>query len=125
MGGIIMITKRNIALCVILSIVTCGLYGIYWFVTLHNDTEEAAGQADASSAVVAFLLTIVTCGFYGLYWCYKRGQLIEQAYKMRGIQESDKAVIYLILSIVGLSIVAYALAQNELNKIADIDSGSK
>ena len=25
-----MTTKRSIALCIILSIVTCGIYGIYW-----------------------------------------------------------------------------------------------
>ena len=26
-----MIQQRNIALCIILSIVTCGIYGLYWY----------------------------------------------------------------------------------------------
>ena len=32
-----MVKKRNIALAVVLSIITCGLYGIYWFICLNND----------------------------------------------------------------------------------------
>ena len=115
-----MIQKRNIAVCVILSIVTFGIYGIYWFVCLHNDTNTAAGDTTDLSAVAAFLLTIVTCGIYGIYWMYKRGKQIEQAQKNRNVQASDSAVLYLILTIVGLSIVAMILCQLELNKIADM-----
>lgn len=31
-----MIQQRNIAVCIILSIVTCGIYGIYWFIVLSK-----------------------------------------------------------------------------------------
>lgn len=37
-----MIQQRNIALCIVLSIVTCGLYGLYWYVCLTNDTSYFA-----------------------------------------------------------------------------------
>lgn len=40
-----MIQQRNIAMCIILSIVTCGIYGLYWYACLTNDTNTAAGQA--------------------------------------------------------------------------------
>ena len=107
--------KRELVICIILTIVTFGIYGIYWFFCLHNDTQRVASE-EGTSAIVAFLLSIVTCGIYSFYWIYRRGQL-------RGRNESDKAVVYLILSIVGLSIIAYALMQNEINKIIDIDNG--
>lgn len=29
-----MIKQRNIGICILLSIVTCGIYGLYWFVVL-------------------------------------------------------------------------------------------
>lgn len=38
-----MIQQRNIAMCIILSIVTCGIYGLYWYACLTNDTNTAAG----------------------------------------------------------------------------------
>ena len=115
-----MVQQRNLAVCVILSLVTFGIYGIYWFVCIHNDTKTVAGDTTDVSAGVAFLLTLVTCGIYGIYWMYKRGKFIEQAYKNRGLQSSDNSVIYLILAIVGLSIVAYILIQLELNKLAEM-----
>lgn len=37
-----MIQQRNIAVCIILSIVTCGIYGIYWFIVLSNDTNTVS-----------------------------------------------------------------------------------
>ena len=33
---------RSIALCIVLSIITCGLYGIYWFVCATDDTNEVS-----------------------------------------------------------------------------------
>ncbi len=118
-----MIQKRELATCIILTIVTCGIYGIYWFFCIHNDTVTASGEQD-TSAGMAFLLSIVTCGIYSFYWLYKRGQLIDKAYQNRGQQSSDKGVLYLILGVVGLSIIAYVLMQMELNKIADLDNGA-
>lgn len=37
-----MIQKRNIAMYIILSIVTCGIFGIYWFICLTDDSKLAA-----------------------------------------------------------------------------------
>ena len=34
------IQKRNIAVYFILSIVTCGIFGLYWFCTLNDDTNK-------------------------------------------------------------------------------------
>ena len=111
--------KRNIGLCIVLSIITCGIYSIYWFVVLANDTNVASGHAqDGTSGGVAFLLTLVTCGIYGFYWAYKQGEKINEAKAMRNMPaDSNASIIYLILSIFGLGIVAYALMQSELNKM--------
>ena len=32
-----MATKRNIALCIIFSLLTCGIYALYWFVKLTDE----------------------------------------------------------------------------------------
>lgn len=111
-----MVKEKNIALCIILSIVTCGIYGIYWFVTLTDDTNTISGEA-GTSGIVAFLLTAITGGIYGLYWAYKRGEMIDKAHQNRGEAASNGGVLYLILFIFG-GIIAYALIQNEINKFA-------
>lgn len=111
------VQQRNIALCIILSLVTCGIYGIYWFICLTNDTNTAANE-EGTSGGMAFLLTIVTCGIYGLYWAYKRGEKIDKAKSDRGMETSNAAILYLVLCIFGLGIIAYALMQSELNKFA-------
>lgn len=112
-----MIKERNIVTCILLSIVTCGIYGIYWFITLTDDVSRA-NEDPNFTGVKSFLLSIVTCGIYGFYWNYKIGKELFEANQKKGITANDNSTIYLILGIFGLSIVTYCMAQNELNAIA-------
>ena len=112
-----MVKEKNLALCIILAIVTCGIYMYYWIVTLTDDTNEIAGEPEDTSGVIALVLTIVTCGIYGLYWAYKRGEKIDKAHQLNGQAASNGGVLYLILYIFG-GIIALALIQNEVNKFA-------
>ncbi|MCR5738073.1 MAG: DUF4234 domain-containing protein [Eubacterium sp.] len=113
-----MIKQRSVAVCIILSIVTCGIYGLYWLVCLNDDTNTVAGTPEDTSGVVVLVLSIVTCSIYLLYWLYKQGNKIDQVKTSKGIASSNSGIIYLVLAIVGLSIVSYALMQNELNQLA-------
>ena len=114
-----MIQERNIVMCIILSIVTCGIYGIYWFICIVNDLNTAADTPNDSSGGIVFLLSIVTCGIYLIYWMYTAGGKVQAAQAKRGMaSDSNASIIYLILTIVGFSIIAYCLIQNELNKMA-------
>lgn len=113
-----MIQRREIAICIILSIVTCGIYGIYWFICITDETNIVSGRTGDTSGVVAFLLSLITCNIYGLYWAYKQGEKIDQAKNDRGIPSSSSGIAYLLLCLFGFSIVAYALMQNDLNKLA-------
>ena len=114
-----MVNKRSIALSIVLSIITCGIYGIYWFIVMTNDVKTVAEDNDLASGGMAFFLTLITCGIYGYYWAYKMGELIKTAQTKKNMQVSDNAIIYLILQIFGLGIVVYALVQNDLNKFVD------
>lgn len=111
-----MIQERNIALCIVLSIVTCGIYGIYWFICLSNDT-NAAANVDGTSGGVAFLLSVITCNIYGLYWAYKQGEKIDIAKTNRGMSSNNSGILYLILCLI-IPVVAWAIMQNELNNMA-------
>lgn len=109
-----MIERKNIAMMVILSFLTCGIYGIYWFITLTNEV-AAVNQNSNLSGGKALLFTIITCGIYGIYWNYVMGKNLYEAGLKSGKQVSDNSVLFIILAVLGLSIVNYCLIQNELN----------
>ena len=109
------IQQKNVAVCIILSIVTCGIYGIYWFIKLTDELNALAEVEAPTSGGTAFLLTMVTCGIYGIYWAYKQGEKVDFAKTKRNMPSSNSSVLYLILHIVGFGIIAYALMQNEIN----------
>lgn len=115
------VKNRSIALCIVLSIITCGIYGIYWLVCLVDDLNVASGRTGDTSGGMVFLLSLVTCGIYGIYWMYKAGEKV--AYikqRSTGEVDSSSSVLYLILGILGFGIVVYALIQSELNKVATL-----
>ena len=113
-----MVQNRNIAVCIILSIVTCGLYGLYWLACLANDVNTVSGRQGDLSGGMVVLLSIVTCSIYYLYWSYTAGEKIDAARQARGLPVQSNGLVYLLLSLFGLSIVAYALMQNELNRMS-------
>lgn len=108
--------KRSVGLSIVLFFVTCGIYGLYWFVCLTNDTSAAADQADTSGGM-ALLLTIITCGIYGLFWAYRCGEKLDIAKQKRGMASSNSGILYLLVYIFG-GVIAYALIQHELNQLA-------
>ena len=112
------IEQRNIALCIILSIITCGIYGLYWIYKLTEDVNTLKGDPNATSGGIVILLGIITCGIYMWYWLYKQGDNLDQIKASRGLPAGNSGILYLILAIVGLGIISYALMQNELNQLA-------
>src|SRR5690606_8940596 len=111
-----MITQRNIALSIILTLITCGIYGIYWFIVLTNEVGKLSVDP-YFTGLKHFLLSIVTCGIWSLVWAYQIGKHVAEAQRQRGMMYSDNSVIYLVLGLFGFGIVTYALVQNDVNKM--------
>ncbi len=112
------IPVRSIVTCILLSIVTCGIYLYVWLYNLNEDMRRVTGDTNAPSGGVVILLSLVTCGIYMIYWMYKQGDAIDRIKAARGLPNGNSGILYLILSIFGLSIVSMALLQDELNKMA-------
>ncbi len=116
-AGAPMLAERNIVLAIILSLVTCGIYSIYWFVVMTDEANTVSGE-QGTSGIMAFLFTLITCGIYGFFWYYKMGQKLHVAGQRAGKEIADNGILYIILGLFGLGIVNYALIQNDLNKFA-------
>lgn len=112
--------KKNIALYIILSIVTCGIFALIWVAKLADDINIAANENDKMSGGMVVLLSILTCGIYMMVWYYQSGKAISKAKAMRNMPgDSSLEIIYLILGLCGFGIVSVALMQNELNNMID------
>lgn len=106
------IEPRSIAVAVILSIVTCGIYSIYWMIKLNDEVNELAGEYQATTGGMVFLFTLITCGIYGLYWLYKMGERCDMIKRTEG----SSGILFLLLGIFGFSIISYCLIQDTINK---------
>ncbi|MBR3622288.1 MAG: DUF4234 domain-containing protein [Selenomonadaceae bacterium] len=114
--------KKNIALAVVLSFVTCGIYGFYWLYTMTEDVHRLVGRQTTASGGLVILFSIVSCGIYLLYWFYKMGESITEAKEQRGMRvENSAGILYVILTIFALGVVAEALIQSSINDIIDHD----
>lgn len=114
--------NRNIALSIVFSIITCGIYSIYWFVVLTDEiNREKPEYAAELSGVACFLISLITCNIYGIYWAFKIGEKLDTIKDERGIPTGrDSNIMYLILELIGFNVIVLALAQNEMNKIHPI-----
>ncbi len=109
-----MIVKRSVPMCVILSIVTCGIYMLYWYVCAVNEV-DAVTEDPGPGGGMCLLLTIVTCGIYNVYWGWKMGDKLDASRARNGVVPGSFAILFLLLNLFGLSIVTLAIIQSELN----------
>ena len=107
--------KRNIALSIILTLITCGIYGIFWFISITNEINRLSGNAQDTSGGLSFLLCLITCQIYSYYWAYKMG-LKRDA--MMNEASGISHILYLILSLI-VPIATWALIQDSINKALD------
>ena len=103
--------QRNIFLSIILTLLTCGIYGLVWLWCLNNELRVVNNKN--TNSVTNFLFSILTCGIYFLVWNYKLGEEVEDA------GGKNEGTMYLILSLFGLSLIALALAQSQVNRICE------
>lgn len=107
------IKSRNIVTAIILSIVTCGIYGIYWAIMLARESVSVKDEHDDGLLEIILMLFLP---FIGFYLAEKK---LAEGCAAKGIAHKDNSVIYLVLGLIGLGIVNYCMMQNDLNNIAD------
>lgn len=113
-----MIQKREIALSIILSIITCGFYSIYWYIVLVDDVNKISKKNNMSGGL-SFVIGLITCGLFILYTFYRMGDDLDNYFVNKGNAPGNKGILYLIISFFGLSIISMALIQNDLNNIRE------
>lgn len=106
------IKQRNLVTCILLTLVTCGIYGIYWVVMLAR---EAVSVKDPQDSAILEIVLMLFLPFLGVFLVEKK---FAEGCAAKGIPHTDNSILYLILGLVGLGIVSICMLQNDLNKVA-------
>lgn len=102
---------RNIALDIILTIVTCFMYNLY----VQYKQMEAVNdmlKENKYSFVLWFLLTMLTCSLYHIYHQYRKAGDVARMMKK---DEGSAGLTALVLTLFGLGIICDAIQQSEIN----------
>lgn len=102
-GGMCMIQQRSFWLFVVLDILTCGLYGLYfWYVWNEDVNRICDGDGEyVPNYIIVFLLGIVTCGIYTYYWMYKQGNRLQANAVRYGVRMQENGSTLLLWGLLG------------------------
>ena len=97
-------TDRNILMYILLSIVTCGIYGYYFIYKLAEDVNiMCADDGQKTPGLAAFvLLSLVTCGLYAYYWYYQLGNRLQLNAAKYDIIVMENGTTILMWCLIGL-----------------------
>ncbi len=101
--------RRSVPMMILLTIVTLGLYELYWYIVFHEELRRSTGEG--LSALVHIVLTIATFGIYYIVWQFLAGKRIA---KLGG---EDFSILYLILSLLALSWINPFIMQHQANTL--------
>ncbi|HEY3329231.1 MAG TPA: DUF4234 domain-containing protein [Capsulimonadaceae bacterium] len=107
---------REPGVVLLLSLVTCGIYYLYWIYVASAEINAYLGERD-TDPLVEVLLALLTCYLYTTYWDYKVGRKIARMQELAGVTVVDNSILYLILNIVGLGFLPHMIQQGHLNEI--------
>lgn len=101
-----MATNRNVWKLYLLSILTLGFYGVFFFGTFSGDLNKIAprrGGEKTMNYLVAYLLSLFTYSIVLMFWHYQVADHIEEALALRKIECSfSKEKFWIFCVIIGL-----------------------
>jgi len=102
------IIKRNIPLSVVLSVITLGIYAIFWIKSISEDIAKLEGEKTNSYLETALFFTVP---FYCMYWYYTKGRKIAKL-----ADDADMSILFSIQGLFCIGVFAFALIQTQIHK---------
>ena len=114
-------TDRSLLTYILLSIVTCGIYGYYFIYSIASDVNYACeGDGRKTGGLVKFvLLSFITCSIYSWIWYYSLGNRLADNAPRYGLHFQENGTTVLLWLIfgsllcgIGTFIATYILIKN-------------
>lgn len=108
-----MLKNRNIVTVILLSVVTCGIYSLYWtYVTM--DALDQEGQSSNMPVIAQFILCFFYVGF--LLFGLNAEANLNAIKAKKGMPAADNKILWMVLGLL-VPIVLVVLVQLEINKL--------
>ncbi len=109
--------KRSVAAVIILSIITCGIYMIYWTYVTCESLQKESGISKLPPILIMLLMLFVSpAGGALLGWdCNETVNIIKTK---KGLPTKDNSVLWIVLGAI-IGIVTVGLVQYEVNQLLD------
>ncbi|MFT5442753.1 MAG: hypothetical protein ACI8W3_001797 [Myxococcota bacterium] len=109
----------SIPLYLILSLLTCFLFDLYWNYRQMEACNELLGR-DEFHFWQWLLLVVITFGLYHFYYQYQMGSAIVEIQDRKGLPITEGLpVLSVIATLFGFGLVADCIHQLEINRIVD------
>lgn len=118
--------ERNIVVVILLTILTCGIYGIYIFFVFNSEVQRQAQiegvQTQPRGPGMALLLTIITCGIYGIVYQYFIAKALNEIGKKYNYDTMEPALVVVFTIFVGIGSYFNIYSGSELSKRIGLDA---
>lgn len=119
-------SKRSPVSVLVLTVVTCGVYLIYWYYSIYRDLESIMGRTPTGLPFFAdVLIALVTVGLWGIYVDYCISRQLLEIRTANGLNVPDSMMLVLVMDCVSIFtahiffIVTSAIQQDEWNKMIE------
>jgi len=109
--------QRSIGMMILLTIITFGLYMMYWTCSFQNQLKKQTGKG--FGGLGHLIMIYVTFGIYYIYWQYAAGARLAQ------LGAKDNSTIYLVLVFIMLSWLNPFLMQSQANQLQERPAAAK
>ncbi len=107
--------QRSVAAVVILTIITFGIYGVYWAHVTCRDLQTTT-KVTKIPFVVITLLVLFSSGAGGALLGYDSNETVNALKEQRGLQKTDNMILWVVFGAF-LPVVTMALIQHEVNQL--------
>ena len=102
-------TNKGLLKYILLSIITCGIYGLVVMSSVSSDINIVASRYDGKKTMhyclLTFIVAPITFGIAGLVWSHRISNRIGAELKRRGIAYNFSAADFWLWNVIGSLIV--------------------
>lgn len=92
---------RNPVTVLVLTMVSCGLYGLYWMSLAVAEINTALGE-ERFNFMKEIGLSIVTCGLWAYYFLWRLAEATVEVQQKAGVEPAMDAPILFVTNLFGL-----------------------
>lgn len=112
------IKKRNPYLCIVFSLLSCGIYGLYWYYQIFKNLEQH-GMRGMCGYVGQFVLSLFFLFPCLLIFGLKFNDQLNAVRQRYGLPPEDNSTMFLLLAIL-CPAALFAVTQHKLNRFAQV-----